>query len=260
MIVVLLLAGCSGHPRDLRDAGRLGRVELFRPDAEGGAPPDDLVFLFSGMEGESGVLRRTGRALADDNTAVVLVDLPPYLHGLAASDDGCHYLLSEIEELSQQLAARARLRGLSLAGARGCRRGRDARVRGARAVARGDRGRRGRGRSRARARHAGARCARAQPRRARRGGGFAYAPASDLPGPAAHRDDARRRPSCARSQPRRRAPSWPTPRRGDLEAKLVAALEPLLGGGRSRATWRARYADLPLVEHSREAARSGCSR
>ena len=43
------------------------------------------------------------RALADENTAVVGVDLPSYLHGLASSDDGCHYVIAEIEDLSHQL-------------------------------------------------------------------------------------------------------------------------------------------------------------
>src|SRR5258705_8281551 len=99
---MLLVAGCSGDSRELRDAGRLGRVELFRPQGAEG-PPDDLVFLFSGMEGDSAALRRAAHALADDNTAVVGVDLPSYLHGLAASDDGCHYVIAEIEELAHQL-------------------------------------------------------------------------------------------------------------------------------------------------------------
>ena len=37
-IIALLLAACSGDSRELRDAGRLGRVELFRPRAAG--PPE----------------------------------------------------------------------------------------------------------------------------------------------------------------------------------------------------------------------------
>src|SRR5262249_46869058 len=83
-------------------AGRLGRVELFRPSAESG-PPEDLVYLFSGMEGDSAVVRRAAGELAVGGTLVVSVDLPSYLHGLSASDDGCHYVIAELEELAHQL-------------------------------------------------------------------------------------------------------------------------------------------------------------
>jgi type IV secretory pathway VirJ component len=99
-VAALLWVGC-GH-REMRDAGRLGRVELFRPDAEGGAP-EDLVFLFSGMEGDSAKLRHAGRDLARAGTVVVSVDLPSYLHGQSASDDGCHYVMAELEDLAHQL-------------------------------------------------------------------------------------------------------------------------------------------------------------
>src|SRR4029450_6321250 len=94
-LAALLLPGCSRvPPGELRDAGRLGRIELFRAAAE--RAPDDLVFLFSGMDGDSAALRRAARELAEDDPAVVLVDLPSYLRGLAASDDGCHYVIAEI--------------------------------------------------------------------------------------------------------------------------------------------------------------------
>ena len=41
--------------------------------------------------------------IADEDTLVVGVDLPSYLRGLRASDDGCHYVIAEIEDLSRRL-------------------------------------------------------------------------------------------------------------------------------------------------------------
>jgi type IV secretory pathway VirJ component len=48
-------------------------------------------------------LVREARALAASGVAVVGVDLTSYLAGLAASADGCHYVVGEIEALSQRL-------------------------------------------------------------------------------------------------------------------------------------------------------------
>ena len=41
--------------------------------------------------------------IAEADTLVVGVDLPSYLRGLRASDDGCHYVIAEIEDLSHRL-------------------------------------------------------------------------------------------------------------------------------------------------------------
>jgi type IV secretory pathway VirJ component len=92
-------AGCAREagPTTL-DAGRLGTVELYAPEE----PPTGFVFLFSDRDGPTRELRRTARDLAQSGTATVLVDLRAYRKGLVASDDGCHYLISEIEELSKR--------------------------------------------------------------------------------------------------------------------------------------------------------------
>ena len=92
-------AGCSqdAEPTTL-DAGRLGTVELYAPEE----PPTGFVFLFSDRDGPTRELRHTARELADSGTATLLVDLRAYRKGLAASDDGCHYLISEIEDLSKR--------------------------------------------------------------------------------------------------------------------------------------------------------------
>jgi type IV secretory pathway VirJ component len=213
----------------------------------GGAPPDDLVFLFSGMEGESAALRRTGRTLADDNTAVVLVDLPSYLHGLSASDDGCHYVLSELEELAHQLERELGFAGyrspvLAGVGAGGTlayaalAQSPAATVAGAVAV------------DPTPSLHTRvAFCEGAAASRAR-GGGFAYAPASDLPGRL-------RIVTTSAPSPALRAIAAASPRAeladaaaGDLEAKVVAALDPLLGGVEVEGDVASALPDLPLVD------------
>ena len=85
--------------------------------------------------------------------AVVGVDLPAYRRGLAASDDGCHYLISEVEDLSKRVQREFGFSGLSVAHPRRHRRGRHARLCRAGAVARGDSRRRNQHRSVAVAHH-----------------------------------------------------------------------------------------------------------
>ena len=220
---MLVIAGCSGHPRELRDAGRLGRVELFRPGAEG--PPDDLVFLFSGMEGDSAALRRAARALADDNTAVVGVDLPSYLHGLASSDDGCHYVIAEIEELAHQLEKELGFAGyrsplLAGVGAGGTlayaalAQSPAATIGGAVAV------------DPTPALHTRVALCEGATATPARGGGFSYAPTTELPGRYI-REDAHT---------------------GHSYARLVTALDPLLGDEGAEGDVAGALPDLPLVD------------
>ena len=223
-IIALLLAGCSQEPApELRDAGRLGHVALFRPDAEG--PPDDLVFLFSGVEGDSRALRRAARELADDNTAVVGVDLPSYLHGLAASDDGCHYVIAEIEELAHQLERELGFAGyrsplLAGVGAGGTlayaalAQSPAATIGGAVAV------------DPTPSLHTRVALCEGAAVSPARGGGFQYAVKSDLPGRYV-RDDTHG---------------------GDAFAQLVAALDPLLGGAGAQGDVAGTLPDLPLVD------------
>jgi type IV secretory pathway VirJ component len=224
-VAALLLASCSDHPRELRDAGRLGRVELFRPDAEG--PPDDLVFLFSGVEGDSRALRRAARELADDNTAVVGVDLPSYLHGLAASDDGCHYVIAEIEDLAHQLEREFGFAGyrsplLAGVGAGGTlayaalAQSPAATIGGAVAV------------DPTPSLHTRVALCEGAAVSPAREGGFQYAVKSDLPGRYI-RDDTHE---------------------GDAFAQLVAALDPLLGGEGAQGDVAGALPDLPLVDIS----------
>jgi type IV secretory pathway VirJ component len=102
--LLLALAGasaaCSRAPEpEPLDAGRLGRALLFRP----AGAPRAFVFLVSDRGGFTPALGRAAGKLAERGTAVLGVDLDAYLRGLAASDDGCHYVVAELEALSQRL-------------------------------------------------------------------------------------------------------------------------------------------------------------
>jgi type IV secretory pathway VirJ component len=99
---LVLLAASSCHrdrePPDRRSEGRLGTVRLYRPKE-----PDAVVFLFSDATGWNESLDAVANELRAQGVAVVGVDLRRYLAGLAASDDGCHYLISEVEDLSKRV-------------------------------------------------------------------------------------------------------------------------------------------------------------
>ena len=81
------------------EGGRLGMVSLWTPERT----PDALVFVFSDQEGWSAAYDRVARTLAGLGALVVGVDLAQYLRGLAASNDGCHYVIAEIEDMSERL-------------------------------------------------------------------------------------------------------------------------------------------------------------
>jgi type IV secretory pathway VirJ component len=99
LLLAALLGACSAPPPERIEAGRLGTIALFRPEP----PPRALVFLISDRSGLVPPLVREARELAKSGVAVVGVDLPSYLANLAASADGCHYVVAEIEALSQRL-------------------------------------------------------------------------------------------------------------------------------------------------------------
>lgn len=116
LICALLTSACGPHADvKTRDEGRLGSVRIFEePAARSG-----LVFLFSGAGGWHPELASEAERIVGDGAIVVGVDLPAYLDGLRASDDGCHYVVAEIENLSQRLQREhgfARYRSPILAG------------------------------------------------------------------------------------------------------------------------------------------------
>ena len=81
------------------DGGRLGTLTVYG----GSEAKRGVVFLFSDASGWDADCDRAVGELALKKYLAVAVDLPTYLKGLAASDDGCHYLVSELEALSKQL-------------------------------------------------------------------------------------------------------------------------------------------------------------
>jgi len=100
MALAALVFACQAERAPTaREEGRFGTVEVFAPrHARTG-----IVFLFSDVDGWSAALERVAQRLAARDTLVVGVDLRRYLDGLAASDDGCHYVVAEIEDLSRRL-------------------------------------------------------------------------------------------------------------------------------------------------------------
>lgn len=77
----------------------MGTVRLFHT----AHPSSGFVFVFSDAAGWTPGLEKISRELAQRGAVVAGVDLPQYLRGLAASDDGCHYLISEVEDMSERL-------------------------------------------------------------------------------------------------------------------------------------------------------------
>lgn len=89
----------SPPPSRRLTAGRLGSVRIIgTPQAT-----DGLAFLFSSQAGWDADAGGAAGRLAASGTLVIGVDLGEYLAGLAASDDGCHYVVAELEELSKRV-------------------------------------------------------------------------------------------------------------------------------------------------------------
>jgi type IV secretory pathway VirJ component len=240
LALVACALACSRLPApEPIDAGRLGHPLLFRPSA----PPTAFVVLVSDRGGLAPGLERAAAQLAARGAAVVAVDLDAYLRGLAASDDGCHYVVAELEALSQRLqrelgAARyhsplvagvgqgAALAYAALAQAPAATVGGAALLDPAPALE-----------TRVPL------CAGADSTPAATGG-FAYAPKGDLPG--SLRVAATGEPAAAvRALADATGTRVERARGADPGARLVAALEPLLAREESPD---AALADLPLVE------------
>jgi type IV secretory pathway VirJ component len=106
-----LLLGCAvpfssadaAVPSMIETGTRLGDVRLFEPDGT----PKELVFLFSDQGGWNDRMETAATDMAARDVAVVGIDLMRYLRALADSNDqGCHYLDSDIEQLSKQLQSK----------------------------------------------------------------------------------------------------------------------------------------------------------
>lgn len=65
-----------------------------------------IVFLISGGEGWSAREDVQAQAAVDAGAAVVGIDFPSYIKSLAADDGDCVYMVSDVEDLSQQIQRR----------------------------------------------------------------------------------------------------------------------------------------------------------
>ena len=99
-MVALLIAACRTAPvvRSI-DCGRMGTCRVFSPHSQGRA----MIFVFSDAAGWSATLTDSAAGMAAHGATVIGIDLREYLRRLAASDDGCHYVVAEIEDASHRL-------------------------------------------------------------------------------------------------------------------------------------------------------------
>lgn len=95
----LMLSACNPGFINYQSGMRLGQVRLYAPKPRRAA----VVFLFSDASGWDDAVGNAAATLAHGGAVVIGVDLRAYLGRLAASDDGCHYLISEIEDLSKRI-------------------------------------------------------------------------------------------------------------------------------------------------------------
>jgi type IV secretory pathway VirJ component len=98
--VVVLVTACTPRIAEQTfDGKRLGTVRVYRPLTA----PRAVAVLFSGATGWSDAWVAAARALARAGVLVAGVDLGELRRGLAAGDDGCHYLVADLEDLSKRL-------------------------------------------------------------------------------------------------------------------------------------------------------------
>ncbi len=73
-------------------------------------PDGDLtanVFLISGASGWGEAEQTEAEALVEKGAAVVGIDMPKYIEALKANEDECIYMISDIEELAQEIQRKA---------------------------------------------------------------------------------------------------------------------------------------------------------
>jgi type IV secretory pathway VirJ component len=108
VLIAVSLVACAPPPAresDRFDTGRLGHVRVREPSGDARA----VIFLFSEGPHWSDDDERCSERLGAAGAVVLGVDLGAYRAALDASDGECLYLLSEIESLSQQVQRALRL-------------------------------------------------------------------------------------------------------------------------------------------------------
>jgi type IV secretory pathway VirJ component len=89
------------EPPQLVSAERLKDIPLLRPHADATAAPKGLAILVSGTEGWIPEREAEAKALVAAGLVVLAVHFPSYRKALAASGDGCHYVVADFEALAQ---------------------------------------------------------------------------------------------------------------------------------------------------------------
>lgn len=101
LLLLLLITACQPTETTIT-AGRMGEVAYLTPEHE----PSNVIFLISDTSGWNADLEQVAKVWRTQGAVVLKVSLPNYLAALRHSDDGCHYLISEIEDTSHRLQAR----------------------------------------------------------------------------------------------------------------------------------------------------------
>lgn len=83
--------------------GMIPTPHIFVPS---GKDLSGIVFLISQAQGWGALEKAQAKELVDDGTAVVGIDYPAYLASLAKDDGDCVYMVSDIEDMAQQVQRR----------------------------------------------------------------------------------------------------------------------------------------------------------
>ncbi|MFB9949652.1 virulence factor family protein [Rhizobium puerariae] len=100
------LAGIAPAAAQQQDyqTGMIPSPRILLPNR--GSDLEGIVFLISGAQGWGAKEDAQAQALLDAGAAVIGIDFPSYVKSLATDDGDCVYMVSDIEDLSQQVQRR----------------------------------------------------------------------------------------------------------------------------------------------------------
>lgn len=105
LVAATLLIPVSVSAQDANEfqMGMIPPDHVMLPDGDVAAN----IFLISGKSGWGEQEQTEAEALVEKGAAVVGIDFPKYMTALEADDDDCVYMISDIEELSQEIQRKA---------------------------------------------------------------------------------------------------------------------------------------------------------
>jgi type IV secretory pathway VirJ component len=106
LLAAALLLPLQAHSQDAKEQYQTGMIpsdHIMLPDGDVTAN----IFLISGESGWSDDDQKEAEALVEKGAAVVGIDFPKYIAALKANDDECIYMISDIEELAQEIQRKA---------------------------------------------------------------------------------------------------------------------------------------------------------